>query len=267
MVDSSAATKTIGMEVIVRLKDKVAIVTGAGQGIGRAYALRFVQEGARVVIADIREDNARSVAQEVQDSGGQGLAVQVDVSDPQSVWEMVHQAVERFGRVDVLVNNAAIFSTIKMKPFEEITLNEWERLMSVNLTGSFLCCQAVASHMRECKQGRIINVSSGVVLMGRPWYAHYVASKAGIIGLTRALANELGEDNITVNTITPGPTETEVPRETVSPEQAKAMIEAQAIHRRETPEDLVGVAVFLASEDSEFITGQVINVDGGLNFN
>jgi 3-oxoacyl-[acyl-carrier protein] reductase len=155
----------------------------------------------------------------------------------------------------------------KMKPFEEISLDEWNQIIAVNLTGSFLCCQAVAPYMRDRKHGRIINISSGVVLMGRPFYAHYVGSKAGIIGLTRALANELGGDNITVNAITPGPTATEIPRETVTPEQVKAMTEAQAIHRQETPEDLVGVAVFLASEDSRFITGQTINVDGGLNFN
>jgi 3-oxoacyl-[acyl-carrier protein] reductase len=249
------------------LEGKVAVITGAGQGLGRAYAHRFIQEGARVVVADIQEEKVHSVVREVQDLGGKGTAVRVDVSEPESVRAMIEHAIERFGQVDVLVNNAAIFSTIRMKPFEEISLEEWNRLMAVNLTGSFLCCQAVSPHMRERKQGRIINISSGVVLMGRPWYAHYVASKAGIIGLTRALAKELGEDNITINAITPGPTQTEVPRETVSPEQAEAMIAAQAIHRRETPEDLVGVAVFLASEDSSFITGQVINVDGGLNFN
>lgn len=251
----------------MRLEDKVAVITGAGQGLGRAYALKFVEEGAHVVVADVQEDKANSVVQEVKDLGGEGLVIKVDVSDPESVRAMIDQTVESFGKVDVLINNASIFSTIEMKPFEEITPEEWNRLMAVNLTGSFLCCQAVSPHMRERKQGRIINISSGVVLMGRPFYAHYVASKAGIIGLTRALANELGEDNININTITPGPTETEVPRETVSPEQAKAMIEAQAIKRRETAEDLVGVAVFLASEDSKFITGQVINVDGGLNFN
>jgi 3-oxoacyl-[acyl-carrier protein] reductase len=179
---------------------------------------------------------------------------------------MVDRTIEQFGRVDVLINNAAIFATIKMKPFEEITFEEWNRLMAVNLAGTFLCCQAVVPHMRKQKMGRIINISSTTVLMGRPWYAHYVTSKAGIIGLTRALANELGSDNITVNTILPGATETEIPRETVSPEEAKALVAAQAIHRRETPEDVVGTAVFLASQDSSFITGQSINVDGGLNF-
>jgi 3-oxoacyl-[acyl-carrier protein] reductase len=249
-----------------RLRDLVAIITGAGQGIGRAFALRFAREGAHVVIADIQEDKADSVAQEVQDLGAIGVAIRTDVSSPESVKRLVDQTIERFGRVDVLINNAAIFATIKMKPFEEITFEEWNRLISVNLTGTFLCCQAIAPHMRERKTGRIINISSTTVLMGRPWYAHYVASKAGIIGLTRALANELGSDNITVNTIMPGATETEIPRETVTPEQAKALISAQAIHRRETPEDLVGTAVFLASDDSSFISGQSINVDGGLNF-
>lgn len=248
------------------LQDLVAIITGAGQGIGRAFALRFAQEGAHVVIADIQEDKADSVAQEVQHLGATGIAVRTDVSSPESVKRMVDRTIEQFGRVDVLINNAAIFATIKMKPFEEITFEEWNRLMAVNLAGTFLCCQAVVPHMRKQKMGRIINISSTTVLMGRPWYAHYVTSKAGIIGLTRALANELGSDNITVNTILPGATETEIPRETVSPEEAKALVAAQAIHRRETPEDVVGTAVFLASQDSSFITGQSINVDGGLNF-
>ena len=250
----------------MRLEDKVAIITGAGQGLGRAYAHGFAREGARVVVADIQEDKAGSVVREVRDLGGEALAVGVDVSEPASVRAMVERTVERFGRVDVLLNNAAIFATIKMKPFEEIGLEEWNRLMAVNLTGTFLCCQAVAPHMRERGQGRIINISSSTVLNGRAMYMHYVTSKAGVVGMTRSLATELGGDNITVNTITPGSTETEVPRGTVTAEQKQAMIDAQALHRRQTPEDLVGVAVFLASEESKFITGQVINVDGGWNY-
>ena len=249
-----------------RLEDKVAIVTGGGQGIGRAFALRFASEGAHVVVADIQEEKAGSVAREVRDLGTNGLAVRTDVSDPASTRAMVERTVERFGRVDVLVNNAAIFATIKMKPFEEIGREEWETMMAVNLTGAFLCCQAVAPRMREQGWGRIINISSATVLMGRPYYAHYVTSKAGIIGMTRALANELGSDNITVNAIMPGATETEVPRETVNPEQAEALIASQAIHRRERPDDLVGAAAFLASDDAGFITGQSINIDGGHNF-
>jgi 3-oxoacyl-[acyl-carrier protein] reductase len=250
----------------MRLKEKVSIITGAGQGIGRAFALRFAQEGAYVIIADIQEEKARRVMQEVQDLGTRGITVKVDVSSPESVQTLVAQTIAHFGRVDVIINNAAIFSTIKMKPFDEITLAEWNQLMAVNLTGTFLCCQAVAPYMRERQQGRIINISSGTVLMGRPWYAHYVTSKAGVIGLTRALANELGSYNITVNAIMPGSIETEVPRETTSPEQAKALIASQAIHRRGAPADLVGTALFLASDDSGFITGQTIVVDGGHNF-
>ena len=252
----------------MRLQNKVAIITGAGQGIGRAYALRFAQEGARVVVADIQEGNARRVAQEVQGLGGVGLVVTADVSDPASVNDMVQRSVDRFGQVDVLVNNAAISSGIEHKPFEEITLAEWDRLIAVNLTGSFLCCQAVAPHMRQRQHGRIINISSAVARRAGPWrYAHYVAAKAGIMGLTRALATELGEDNITVNAISPGPVETELSSGAPVSEQIRTLIAAQAIRRREVREDLVGVAVFLASEDARFITGQVINVDGGLNFN
>ncbi|MGF1470427.1 MAG: SDR family NAD(P)-dependent oxidoreductase [Rubrobacteraceae bacterium] len=249
-----------------RLQDKVAIITGGGQGIGRAFALRFAREGAHVAVADLNEASAENVAREVRDLGTTGLTVKTDVSNAESVEMMVEQTVEQLGRVDVLINNAAIFSTIKMKPFEEISRDEWDRVMAVNLTGALLCCQAVAPQMRSQKTGRIINISSATVLMGRPYYAHYVTSKAGIIGMTRALANELGSDYITVNAIMPGATETEVPRETVNQDQAKALIASQAIHRRETPEDLVGAAVFLASDDGGFITGQSINIDGGHNF-
>ncbi len=250
----------------MKLQEKVAIITGAGQGIGRAFALRFAQEGASVVIADIQEDKAKSVVQEIQDGGGQAIAVKVDVSQPESVKAMVQQAVTRFEHVDVMINNAAIFSSIKMKPFDEITFDEWTGLMAVNLTGTFLCCQAVASHMRVRQSGSIINISSSTVLMGRPWYAHYVTSKAGVVGMTRALARELGADNITINVVMPGSTETEVTRETVSSEQKKSILDGQSIHRRETPQDLVGALVFLASDDSRFITGQTLVVDGGHNF-
>jgi 3-oxoacyl-[acyl-carrier protein] reductase len=250
----------------MRLAEKVAIITGAGQGIGRAFALRFAQEGACIVVADIQEEKARSVAHEIQAAGGQAQAVSVDVSNPASVQVMVQQAIEHFGQIDVLINNAAIFSSIKMKPFAEITLDEWNGLMAVNLTGAFLCCQAVAPYMRARQAGSIINISSSTVLMGRPWYAHYVTSKAGIVGMTRALANELGSDGITINTVMPGSTETEVTRETVSPEQARSILDGQAIHRRETPQDLVGALVFLASDESRFMTGQTLVIDGGHNF-
>jgi len=168
----------------MRLKEKVAIITGSGQGIGRAFALRFAQEGSHVIIADLQQERAEQVAQEIRASGARAAALQVDVSQPESVRAMVTQTLDQFGRIDILINNAAIFSTITMKPFEEISLAEWNTLMAVNLTGTFLCCQAESSSMREQQQGSIINSTSATVLMVRPWYAHYVASKAGVIGLT-----------------------------------------------------------------------------------
>lgn len=246
-----------------RLDGRVAIVTGGGQGIGRAFAHRFAQEGARVVIADVNEETATRTAGEIGDAA---LAVRTDVTDPASAGAAVDAAVERFGRVDVLINNASIFATLRMRPFWEIPLDEWQAVLHVNLTGVFVCCQAVAGPMRAQGDGRIVNISSSTVLMGRPNYAHYVTSKAGVQGLTRALASELGPDGVTVNAIMPGSVETEVPRETVSPEQAEAIVGRQALHRRLRPADIVGTAVHLASEDGAMITGQTIVVDGGLSY-
>ena len=250
----------------MRAKDKVAIITGAGQGIGRAYAHRFVQEGARVVVAELNESKGKAVAEELQSLDGQGIFVRTDVADEASCQEMAAAAVRQFGRIDILVNNAAVFSAIKMKPFWELSVAEWDQLMAVNVRGVWLASKAVVSQMRKQGSGRIINISSGVVFMGRPNYLHYVASKGAVITMTRAMARELGEFGITVNAITPGPTFTEIPRETVTPEQKEAMIRMQSIRRAEEPQDLVGTVVFLASDDSAFITGQTINVDGGMNF-
>jgi 3-oxoacyl-[acyl-carrier protein] reductase len=164
------------------------------------------------------------------------------------------------------VNNAALFSTLDMQPFEEIDLDQWRRVLDVNLTGPFICCRAVAPIMRKLGRGRIVNISSSTVLMGRPYYAHYVSSKAGVVGLTRALANELGSDGITVNAVMPGYTQTEVPRKTVTPQQAEKLVGMQAIQRQLTPEDLVGAIAFLASDDAAFMTGQTLLVDGGVSF-
>jgi 3-oxoacyl-[acyl-carrier protein] reductase len=247
-----------------RLADRVAIVTGGAQGLGRAFAARLHQEGARVVVADLDVERATSVCAEL--GGNNALPVQVDVADPQSVDAMVARVLDEFGVVDTLVNNASIFSTLEMRPFDEIPVDEWDRVMSVNVRGAFLCSRAVVPGMRNAGYGKIINISSATVFIGRPLYLHYVTSKAAVIGLTRALATELGPAGITVNAITPGATETEVPRRTVTPEQVEKIIASQAIKRRERPVDLVGTVAFLASADSDFITGQTINVDGGAAF-
>jgi 3-oxoacyl-[acyl-carrier protein] reductase len=247
-----------------RLTGRVAIVTGAAQGLGRAFAGRLHQEGARVAVADLDLDRATAVCAELGDRNA--LAVQVDVANPDSVGLMAERVREEFGVIDTLVNNASIFSTLEMRPFDQIPLEEWDLVMGVNVRGAFLCSRAVVPGMRSVGKGKIINISSATVFIGRPHYLHYVTSKAAVIGLTRALATELGPAGITVNAITPGATETEVPRRTVTPAQVEKIIASQAIKRRERPADLVGTVAFLASSDSDFITGQTINVDGGAAF-
>lgn len=248
------------------IKGRTVIVTGAGQGIGRAYALGLAQVGAVPVIADLNRPAAERVADEVRADGGECLALQVDVGEPGSVDAMVGAVMERYGRVDVLVNNAAIFSTLKMRPFDEIPFDEWDRVMRVNITGCFLCARAVAPPMRAQKSGSIINISSAAYVMGRPNYLHYTTSKAALIGMTRSLARELGPHDVRVNAILPGAVETEVARETVSPEQLRQQIAARSLARTEDPTDLVGVMMFFASDASRFVTGQSIVVDGGLTF-
>ena len=249
----------------MRLKDKVVVVTGAGQGLGAAYARKFCEEGAKVVIADLNEAAARDVAKELKVKGYEALAFAADVSQESDTQNLARATVEKYGRIDVLVNNAAVFSTITLKPMEEIAVEEWDRLMEVNLRGLFLCTKAVIPRMKTQKQGKIINISSATVFMGKPYYIHYVTSKAGVIGFTRALAREVGDWNIQVNCLTPGYTETEIPRGTTTTEQKKAIIGHQCMKRIGTPNDLVGIMVFLASDESDFMSGQTVNVDGGDN--
>ncbi|GAA2814955.1 3-oxoacyl-[acyl-carrier protein] reductase [Aminobacter aminovorans] len=243
---------------------RVAIVTGAGQGIGREYARQFAAAGAHAVIAEANIDRARAVQKEIVAAGGSALAIHTDVGDAASVDEMVKEATRTFGRVDVLVNNAGIFTSLKMKPFEEIPLDEWERVMRVNITGCYLTARAVSPYMRERNWGRIINITSGSVPLGVRNYLHYVTSKSALIGMTNAMARELGAHGITVNAVQPGGTFTEVPRETLTEEGKARLIAAQCIPREEVPMDLVGLVLFLSSEAATFITGQTIAVDGGL---
>jgi NAD(P)-dependent dehydrogenase (short-subunit alcohol dehydrogenase family) len=245
------------------LQDRVVIITGAGQGIGRVFAKAFALAGSRVVIAELNEKTAAAVAEDIMKAGGQALAITTDVADPASIEQMVELVEGEYGRIDVLINNAGIFSTLEMRPFEQIPLDEWDKVLRVNITGAFLCARAVLPAMRRAKWGRIINMASGAVSLGRPGYLHYIASKSALVGMSRSMARELGADGITVNAILPGATFTEIERKTVTPEQKERIIAMQCIPRAETPDDLVGTALFLASEASAFITGQVINADGG----
>jgi 3-oxoacyl-[acyl-carrier protein] reductase len=251
------------------LKDKVAIVTGGGHGIGRAYCLAFGGAGARVVVADIDESAAVKVAKEVNtQTDARSLAVKVDVANETSTQLMVKTILEEFGRLDILVNNAAIFATVPMNRggIDSIDPAEWDRMMAVNLKGLFFCCRAVLPTMREQKSGKIVNISSGTALNGSPGRIHYVTSKAGVIGFTRTLAREVGDDNINVNAIAPGSTLSE---ENPSEEILKmrgARLQDRALKRVQLPKDLVGTVLFLCSPLSDFMTGQTVAVDGGVVF-
>jgi len=248
------------------LSGRVAIVTGGGQGIGRAYARALAEAGASTVIAERNATNGERVAAEIRGDGGQSIAAETDVASAESALAAVDAALETFGRVDILINNAGIFSTIKMRPFTDIPLDEWEQVLRVNITGPFLMARAVAAPMKEQGWGRIVNMGSAAVTMGRPHYLHYITSKSALEGMSRSLARELGPHGITVNTILPGAVTTEIERETVTPAQKQAMIAMRCVAREQTPADLIGTMLFLSSEASAFLTGQSITVDGGLTF-
>ncbi|HTY76268.1 MAG TPA: glucose 1-dehydrogenase [Candidatus Bathyarchaeia archaeon] len=249
----------------MKLAAKVGIITGGAAGLGLAYARRFLEEGARILVADIVDP--ASALRELG-AAGEVHAVRCDVASAAAVEAMVAEAVRRFGRVDILVNNAALFAGLHPTPFEQIEEAEWDRLMAVNVKGVWLCCRAVAPVMKAQRAGRIINIASAIVAKGTPLLMHYVASKGAVIAMTRVLARELGEHGIAVNALAPGLIMSDTARANadLTGFQAQQVIASRAFRREAVAADVVGAAVFLASEDSAFITGQTLVVDGGSVF-
>lgn len=246
----------------MRLKNKVAIVTGGAKGLGRAFALRMAEEGAAVMVVTRKDmENLKRTAETIRSMGGEAQFFQADVAKIEDTLAMAKATKEAFGRIDILINNAAIYDGIKRTPFHEIDLLEWDLVMNVNVKGAFLSTRAVFPYMKEQGYGKIVNLASEVFFTGSHGFAHYVASKGGIIGLTRALAIELGPYNICINCVAPGFTDTEASRGLT--DVNKYDISKTPLHRLEKPEDLTGAALFLASSESDFITGQTLLVDGG----
>jgi 3-oxoacyl-[acyl-carrier protein] reductase len=250
----------------MRLKDRVAIVTGGGRGIGAVYCRELAREGAAVVAADIHEADARGVADSIRAEGGRAVACHVDVADPAGTAAMARVAVEAFGGIDILVNNAAMYANLTRKRFDQITPEEFDRVLAVNVKGIWLCTMAVVPSMKARGKGKIINIGSGSVFVGGNGLIHYVASKMGVIGLTRGLARELGEYGIRVNTLIPGLTDSESNRANTTRDYLESEAKQRSIKKIQTPEDLVGALLFLASDDSDFVSGQNLNCDGGRLF-
>ncbi len=244
------------------LDGKVAIVTGGAQGIGRAIADGLAREGARIVIADLR--GAEAAAERYPD----GVGLTVDVASEADTARMAEETVARCGRIDILVNNAGLYASLAMRPFDQIDVEEWRRVMDVNVMSMFLTCRAVVPHMREQGGGRIVNISSGTPFRGVPFLLHYVTSKGAIVALTRALAKELGGDEVLVNCVAPGFTMSEGVRENEAVVKAlrDVSLASRTLKRDQEPEDVVGAVVFLCGPGSTFVTGQTMVIDGGQYF-
>ena len=257
----------------MRLAKKIAIITGAAQGIGRAYALRFAREGANVIVADLRDDAARAVADECSALGPEAAAMRLDVADEASTLDVVARSVERFGRVDMLINNAAIYYDLDRT---ENTLAYFNRVLSVNLTGAWLMSRAVERHMKRQRRGKIIHQSSTAAYLGNVGMVdtenpdapmppfHYSVAKIGVAGLTKYMAGALGPWGINVNAIAPGVTLTDATKKIVPEGLLQSLVMFSALRKPLEPEHLTGAAVFLASEDSDMMTGQTMVVDGGM---
>lgn len=244
------------------MERRVAIVTGGGKGIGARYAKALSQNGYRVVIADIDQKAVDATVQEIKAAGQEAMGVQVDVADWQSVEKMANEVFNAYKRIDVLVNNAALYAVLKKRSFVDIPGDEWDKVMAVNVKGIFYCCKAVFPIMKNIGEGRIINISSATVQLGVPGFLHYTSSKAAVVGLTRCLAREVGDYGTTVNAISPGLTKTET-NDYLGDAYFENLAQQGCIKRTQEPDDLIGIILFLASKESGFITGQNFVVDGG----
>jgi len=246
------------------VRGRVVIITGGGRGIGRVYCEAFARAGMRVVLADVYAEEAERVAANIRAEGGEAFAVRTDISRAEEAQAMADTAAREFGAIDALVNNASLMSSLPRRPWREIPLEEWDRVMAVDLRGLFLCCRAVYPHLKRRGKGKIVNISSGRVLEGTPNRLHYTTAKAGVIGFTRALARELGPENINVNVVLPGLTLSDTQMASSQPGYITADYDKQrALGRAQYPEDLVGTVLYLLSDASDFVTGQSFNVDGG----
>ncbi len=250
-----------------RLKGKVAIVTGGVWGIGRAFCLGMADEGARIVASSIDLEAARATIEEIEAMGGEAMALETDISILEDTLDMAKKTVERFGRIDILINNAAVISRVKLteNSFYELGPDDWDRVMAVNLKGPFLCTRAVFPYMKEQNEGKVINMASGTFFSEPDIFVDYMSSKGGVIGLTRSLSTALAQYNINVNCITPGRNFSEDLDDGAAWEEyERRMYFQNSLKGGEYPEDLIGAAIFLASSDSDFITGQTIVVDDGM---
>jgi 3-oxoacyl-[acyl-carrier protein] reductase len=245
----------------MRLENKVAVVTGAAQGIGRAVALGMGREGAKVVLADLQAEKAHSVANELQGLGAQALALEVNVASESSVKRMAKSAFERFGQVDILVNVAGIY--YPKASVVDLTEEDWDRTIDINVGSNFLCCRELVPAMRAQKSGRIISLASGIGHYGMRQFAHYAASKAAVMGFVKSLAREVGPDGITVNAICPGSANTAMPRQHRSEEEVMARLHSTPLPHVLEPEDIAGAILFLASAAAAYITGQSYDINCG----
>jgi NAD(P)-dependent dehydrogenase (short-subunit alcohol dehydrogenase family) len=250
-------------QCMATLEGKVAVVTGSSQGIGAALALALAEAGAKVIVSDIQDSS--DTARQINDNGGEAVAITADVTNNQSLTELIATAETAFGPVNVLINNAGVFGTLELKPLSQITEDEWDLVFRVNARGVFQATKAVLSSMKRAGGGSIVNISSGTILRGAPMLLHYVSSKGAVFAMTRSMATELAADNIRVNSIIAGFTASKsvLNHPTMMEKIRPHTLSARMIKRDMTPDDLCGTAVFLASDASGFITGQAINVDGG----